>query len=184
MSAPKAVETEWVERSGTASERRVATGLHPSCSLPKRWVSPAADNGQHRTGQLPTLALASSGPCQVLAVTTEQRTPCRSEEGAATPSGLPQGVWRLDGGCRASLSPHLRMGTSILGPLPLITSNSMPSAGSGVRMSLNMITPSVWNARQGCSDSSMAISAVSDLSRNGMRSEYLQTENEQGSGCS
>ena len=25
-----------------------------------------------------------------------------------------------------------------------------PSAGSGVRMSLNMITPSGWNARHGC----------------------------------
>jgi hypothetical protein len=66
------------------------------------------------------------------------------------------------------------MGTSILGPLPLITSNSMPSAGSGVRMSLNMITPSVWNARQGCSDSSIAISAVSDRFLKGMTSEYLQ----------
>lgn len=68
----------------------------------------------------------------------------------------------------------LRMGTSMMGPLPLTTSNSMPSAGSGVRMSENMITPSVWNARHGCSDSSMAISAVSERSRKGMRSEYLR----------
>lgn len=42
------------------------------------------------------------------------------------------------------------MGLSMQGPLPLITSNSMPSAGSGVRMSENMMTPSGWKARQGC----------------------------------
>ena len=67
----------------------------------------------------------------------------------------------------------LRTGAAMTGPLPRTTSNSMPSAGSGVRMSLNMITPSGRNARQGCSDSSIAISAVSERSRNPSLSEYL-----------
>lgn len=52
-------------------------------------------------------------------------------------------------GSRPAL-PHLLMGLSMRGPLPLMTSNSMPSAGSGVRMSENMITPSGWKACQGC----------------------------------
>ena len=36
-----------------------------------------------------------------------------------------------------------RGGFEITGPLPLITSNSMPMAGSGVKMSENMMTPSI-----------------------------------------
>lgn len=43
------------------------------------------------------------------------------------------------------------IGVSMRGPFPLITSNSIPSAGRGVRMSLKKITPSGLNARQGCS---------------------------------
>ena len=62
-----------------------------------------------------------------------------------------------------------------MGPLPLTTSNSMPSAGSGVRISLNMITPSGLNASHGCSDSSMAMLAVSERSLNGILSEYLRS---------
>jgi hypothetical protein len=57
--------------------------------------------------------------------------------------------------------------------LPRMTSNSTPMAGSGVRMSEKKMTPSGWKARHGCSESSMAISGVSDLSRNGITSENL-----------
>ena len=70
---------------------------------------------------------------------------------------------------------HLRMGEAMTGPLPLMTSNSMPRAGSGVRMSLNMITPSGRKASHGCIDNSIAISAVSDRSLKGILSENLQT---------
>jgi hypothetical protein len=70
---------------------------------------------------------------------------------------------------------HLLTGEAIMGPLPLTTSNSMPSAGSGVRISLNMITPSGLNASHGCSDSSMAMLAVSERSLNGILSEYLRS---------
>jgi len=52
-----------------------------------------------------------------------------------------------------------------------MTSNSMPSAGSGVRMSLKKITASVWKERHGCSDNSMAISGVSERILNGYLSE-------------
>lgn len=68
------------------------------------------------------------------------------------------------------------MGTSMMGPRLGTTSNSMPMAGRGVRMSLNMMTPSGRNARQGCSDSSVAISAFSDRSRKGSLSEYLDAD--------
>ena len=68
----------------------------------------------------------------------------------------------------------LRIGLGMSGPRFGTTSNSMPMAGSGVRISLNMMTPSGRNARQGCSDSSVAISAFSERSRNGNRSEYLR----------
>lgn len=74
------------------------------------------------------------------------------------------------------MSWHLRMGAEMTGPLPLITSNSMPRAGRGVRMSLNMMTPSGRKASQGCIDSSMAISAVSDRTLNGILSENLQLD--------
>mmetsp|Transcript_26748 Transcript_26748/g.80156 ORF Transcript_26748/g.80156 Transcript_26748/m.80156 type:complete len:286 (+) Transcript_26748:145-1002(+) len=62
----------------------------------------------------------------------------------------------------------------ICGPLPLTTSNSTPSAGRIVRMSENMMTPSTPNARQHWSESSVAISGVSDRSRNGILSEYAR----------
>mmetsp|Transcript_23321 Transcript_23321/g.54204 ORF Transcript_23321/g.54204 Transcript_23321/m.54204 type:complete len:232 (+) Transcript_23321:915-1610(+) len=65
-----------------------------------------------------------------------------------------------------------RMGVSITGPVPLMTSNSTPMEGRGVRMSENMMMPSVPNARKGCMDSSMAISGVSDLMRKGYLFEY------------
>ena len=58
------------------------------------------------------------------------------------------------------------------GPFPRMTSNSMPSAGSGVRISLKKMTPSVLNARHGCSESSIAISGVSERWRKGYFSEY------------
>ncbi len=54
----------------------------------------------------------------------------------------------------------------------LTTSNSTPIAGSGVRMSLNMITPSGLKARQGCNESSMAISGVSERCRKPYLLEY------------
>jgi len=40
-------------------------------------------------------------------------------------------------------------------------------------MSEKKMTPSGWKARHGCSDSSMAMSGVSDRWRKGMVSEYL-----------
>ena len=103
----------------------------------------------------------------------------------------------------AFMSSRFRTGLEITGPLPLrcgqqkktllkpririqarvidrlrfrtfTTSNSTPIAGSGVRMSLNMITPSGLKARQGCSDSSIAISAVSERCRKSNLSEYFR----------
>mmetsp|Transcript_64777 Transcript_64777/g.156258 ORF Transcript_64777/g.156258 Transcript_64777/m.156258 type:complete len:270 (-) Transcript_64777:5-814(-) len=68
----------------------------------------------------------------------------------------------------------VRSGVPITGPVPLITSNSTPSAGSGVRMSENITTPSTPKALNGCSDSSTAISGVSERMRNGYFSEYLR----------
>mmetsp|Transcript_25313 Transcript_25313/g.40491 ORF Transcript_25313/g.40491 Transcript_25313/m.40491 type:complete len:268 (+) Transcript_25313:221-1024(+) len=59
-----------------------------------------------------------------------------------------------------------RTGLEMSGPLPLMTSKSIPSAGRGVRMSLNMMTPSGLNARHGCSEISTASSTVSLRSRN------------------
>ena len=56
--------------------------------------------------------------------------------------------------------------------LTFTTSNSTPMAGSGVRMSLNIITPSGLKARQGCRESSIAMSAVSERCRNPYLSEY------------
>lgn len=37
---------------------------------------------------------------------------------------------------------HLRMGVLMIGPKPFLMSHSIPIDGSGVRMSLNMMTPS------------------------------------------
>ena len=65
------------------------------------------------------------------------------------------------------------MGASMIGPFPLTTSNSMPMAGRGVSMSLNMMTPSGRNARHGCSDNSIAMPAVSERSLKPILSEYL-----------
>ena len=62
----------------------------------------------------------------------------------------------------------------IWGPLPFTTSNSMPSAGRIVRMSLNMMIPSTPKAFQHCSDNSVAISGFSLLCRKGILSEYLR----------
>mmetsp|Transcript_17793 Transcript_17793/g.58121 ORF Transcript_17793/g.58121 Transcript_17793/m.58121 type:complete len:226 (-) Transcript_17793:5-682(-) len=67
-----------------------------------------------------------------------------------------------------------RSGVVITGPDPLITSNSMPRAGSGVRMSLNMMTPSTPNACHGCRLSSIAISGVSERMRNGYLSDMAR----------
>lgn len=70
-------------------------------------------------------------------------------------------------------APHLLIGSAMRGPFPRMTSNSMPNAGRGVRMSLNMITPSGRNASHGCMESVIAISAVSDLILKGYLFEYL-----------
>lgn len=70
------------------------------------------------------------------------------------------------------------MGSWMMGPFPRTTSNSMPIAGSGVRMSLNMMTPSGRKAFHGCMLSSIAISAVSDRIRNGYFSENLRNREE------
>ena len=51
---------------------------------------------------------------------------------------------------------------------------STPSAGSGVRMSENMMMPSTPKALQGCRESSTAISGVSERMRNGYLSEYAR----------
>lgn len=69
---------------------------------------------------------------------------------------------------------NLLIGVSIIGPFPFTTSNSIPRAGRGVKISLNMMTPSGLKALHGCRDSSIAIPGVSDLTRNGYLSEYLQ----------
>eukprot|EP00966_Prymnesium_polylepis_P124419 2877264-Prymnesium_polylepis.2 len=61
-------------------------------------------------------------------------------------------------GVSAATSAIVRSGEEMTGPLPRTTSNSMPIAGSGVRMSENMMTPSTPNARHGCSESSIAMS--------------------------
>eukprot|EP00961_Rhodomonas_salina_P035623 479112-Rhodomonas_salina.2 len=64
-----------------------------------------------------------------------------------------------------------RIGSKITGPLPFTTSKSTPMPGSGVRMSENMMTPSVPKALNGWRESSIAISGVSDLFRKGYLSE-------------
>jgi hypothetical protein len=69
---------------------------------------------------------------------------------------------------------HGRCAPPIRGPLPLITSNSIPKAGRGVRMSLKKMTPSVLKALQGCNESSIAISGVSERLRKGYLSENFR----------
>ena len=81
---------------------------------------------------------------------------------------------RNDAGFVDIESTDLRIGTSMMGPLPLTTSNSMPSAGRGVKMSLNIMTPSGWKASQGCKESVRAMSVVSERSLKLYLSEYLQ----------
>ena len=77
-------------------------------------------------------------------------------------------ISRTNGNCESgSSSCFIALTSSIVrtgvttGPFPFTTSNSIPNAGNGVKISLNMITPSGLNARHGCIDSSMAISGVS-----------------------
>ena len=75
----------------------------------------------------------------------------------------------------AMVKPHMYLvtGFEMTGPLPLMTSKSTPSAGSGVSMSENMMTPSGRNAFHGCNDNSIAMSAVSERCRKGILSENL-----------
>ena len=75
------------------------------------------------------------------------------------------------------------MGSSMRGPILGTTSNSMPRAGRGVRMSLNMMTPSGRKAFQGCRDSSMAMSAVSERWRKPYLSEKLHGVSCQPDSC-
>ena len=70
---------------------------------------------------------------------------------------------------------HLRMGVLMIGPKPFWMSHSIPRDGSGVRMSLNMMTPSGWNALHGCNESSVAISAFSERCLKPNLSEYLHS---------
>lgn len=58
------------------------------------------------------------------------------------------------------------MGSAMIGPLPAVMSKSMPMPVRGVRMSEKRITPSGLNARQGWSETSTAMSAFSERSRN------------------
>ena len=46
----------------------------------------------------------------------------------------------------------LRMGSAMMGPFPCTMSNGMFMPESGVRMSLNRMTPSGLNASHGCSE--------------------------------
>jgi hypothetical protein len=50
---------------------------------------------------------------------------------------------RTERGFMAFTAAMSRGGFEITGPLPFTTSNSMPMAGSGVKMSENIITPSM-----------------------------------------
>lgn len=50
------------------------------------------------------------------------------------------------------LTSMVRMGSWIMGPLPAEMSKGMFIPVSGVRMSEKRMTPSGWNARQGCNE--------------------------------
>ena len=50
------------------------------------------------------------------------------------------------------LTSIVRMGSWMMGPLPAEMSKGMFIPVSGVRMSENKMTPSGWNALQGCSE--------------------------------
>lgn len=77
-------------------------------------------------------------------------------------------------GFNASMSARDRNGLRIFGPFFSTMVKSTPKAGNGVKMSLNMITPSTPNDRHGCNDNSIAISGVSDRCRNGYFSLYCR----------
>eukprot|EP00978_Attheya_sp_CCMP212_P015592 scaffold40146_cov40-Attheya_sp.AAC.2 len=47
------------------------------------------------------------------------------------------------GSDRAATSASVRISVEMTGPVPLMTSNSMPSVGRGVKMSENMMIPSI-----------------------------------------
>ncbi len=51
---------------------------------------------------------------------------------------------------------------------------TVPIAGRGVIMSENIITPSILNFSQGCSDNSVAISGFSDRALKLILSEYFR----------
>mmetsp|Transcript_11333 Transcript_11333/g.16888 ORF Transcript_11333/g.16888 Transcript_11333/m.16888 type:complete len:259 (+) Transcript_11333:577-1353(+) len=76
------------------------------------------------------------------------------------------------GSDRLDTSSSVRISVLMTGPVPLITSKSMPSVGSGVRISENIIMPSMPYARWHCRLSSTAMSGVSDRSRKGYLFEY------------
>ena len=50
------------------------------------------------------------------------------------------------------LTSIVRIGSWMIGPLPAEMSNGMFIPVRGVRMSENRITPSGWNALQGCNE--------------------------------
>ena len=81
-------------------------------------------------------------------------------------SASPTKVRRSSSMGRSAASASLvRMGESMSGPLVSSMSNGMPTAGSGVKMSLNRMTPSGRNAAHGCRLISTMRSVVSERSR-------------------
>lgn len=68
-------------------------------------------------------------------------------------------------GCKVFKPSSEVIGNWITGPLTSSMSNGTPNAGSGVSMSEKIITPSGWNASQGCKEISTIRSVVSDLCR-------------------
>ena len=87
--------------------------------------------------------------------------------------GFRNGTWVSTSvrGFKEKISSFVRIGLIILGPFPSKILKSIPIAGSGVRISENIITPSTPNFRHGCNDNSIAISGVSERSLNGYFSE-------------
>ena len=51
-----------------------------------------------------------------------------------------------------TLTSMVRIGSWMMGPLPEVMSKGMFMPVRGVRMSEKRMTPSGWNARQGCSE--------------------------------
>ena len=64
------------------------------------------------------------------------------------------------------LTSMVRMGSWMMGPLPLEMSNGMFIPVRGVRMSEKSMTPSGWKARQGCND-------ISTCMRGGQATHFL-----------